>query len=75
MVRKIFVVGLSQSVTNLGSDFATQRVVSKSLVQVVDEGAGNQQVVHDDGLLCHRRITGAQDRSTRSVVRQRPSDP
>ena len=38
-------------------DLGTQGVVSEGLIEVIDEGAGDQQVIHDDGLLCHRGIT------------------
>ena len=54
--------------TNLSRDLRTQAVVSQRLIQVIQECRSNQKVIHDDGLLSHRRITGAKDRSTRLMV-------
>ena len=41
----LFVIGFSQSITNLLRDFATQAIVSQSFIEVIDEGAGDQQVI------------------------------
>ena len=64
----LLVISFSQSMTDLLRDLGAQAVMSQGLIEVVDERAGDQQVIHDDGLLSHRGITGAKDGSTRGVV-------
>ena len=64
----LLIIGFSKSETNLFGDLRTQGIVSKSLIQIIDEGAGDQQVVHDDGLFCHWRITTTQNRCSRGMV-------
>ncbi len=58
----------SQSVTDRSSDLATQRIMSKGLIEIIQESGANQQGIHEDGLLSHRRITATEDRGARGVV-------
>ena len=64
----LLVISFSQSVTDLSRDLATQRVMSKGLIEIIQESRANQQVIHEDGLLSHRRITATEDRGARGVV-------
>ena len=46
----------------------TAGVVRQGLIEIIQECRADQQVIHEDGLLSHRRITTTKDRSARNVV-------
>ena len=65
------IIELSQALTNLTGNGTTNVILTHDLIKVIHKGRGDQQVIQCDSGFSSRRITGTENRHTRSAITSR----